>query len=283
MQAMKFKISLSRADDINEEINQKMSGTKKRNIPGLEEKTGRRADIEETRLNKYLAQAGICSRRDADKLIESGQVTINGRLANPGAKVRHGDQVCFRGKIVGGRQDTAVLAYYKPVGVVCSERDKHADKLLSEQLHYPVRVTYAGRLDKDSEGLLLLTNDGALIDALMRGANRHEKEYVVKVKSEITDAFLQGMSEGVYLQELQKKTRPCFVEPIGKFTFRIVLTQGLNRQIRRMCRELGYEVHSLKRVRVANVTLDGLKPGAYRELKGKELEILYKTAFSHGE
>lgn len=237
-----------------------------------------REEEKSVRLNKYLAQAGICSRRDADKLIETGQVTVNDKIAAPGAKVERGDKVCFQGRIIGGRQDVAVLAYYKPVGVICSERDKHADKLLSNELHYPVRVTYAGRLDKDSEGLLLLTNDGDLIDALMRGANRHEKEYVVKVKSEIGEEFLRDMSGGVFLPELNKRTRPCQVEQVGKFTFRIILTQGLNRQIRRMCGELGYEVHSLKRIRVANVTLDKLRPGEYRVLKGKELEELYEIA-----
>lgn len=233
---------------------------------------------EEIRINKYLAQAGICSRRDADKLIEGGQVTVNDRIAGNGTKVRRGDKVCFNGKMIGGRQDTAVLAYYKPVGVICSEKDKHADRLLTKELHYPVRVTYAGRLDKDSEGLLLLTNDGTLIDSLMRGANRHEKEYVVKVKTEITQEFLTGMSRGVYLTQLQKKTRPCEIEPLGKFTFKIILTQGLNRQIRRMCQEFDYEVHSLKRVRVANVRLDKLKPGEYRILEGKELRELYSIA-----
>ncbi|MBP3459074.1 MAG: pseudouridine synthase [Lachnospiraceae bacterium] len=233
---------------------------------------------EEIRLNKYLAQAGICSRRDADKLIETGQVTINDKTAAQGAKVYPGDKVCYNGKIIGGRQDKAVLAYYKPVGVICSERDKHADKLLTDELHYPVRVTYAGRLDKDSEGLLLLTNDGDLIDALMRGANRHEKEYVVKVKSEITPEFLKDMSQGVYLKDLDKTTRPCRVEQVGKLTFRIILTQGMNRQIRRMCQELGYEVHSLKRIRVANIRLDKLKPGEYRILKGEELKTLYEIA-----
>lgn len=243
----------------------------------------KKENYEEIRLNKYLAQAGLCSRRDADKLIESGQVTVNDRLASTGTRVRLGDKVCFQGKVIGGRQDVAVLAYYKPVGVICSERDKHADKLLTNELHYPVRVTYAGRLDKDSEGLLLLTNDGDLIDRLMRGANRHEKEYVVKVKSEITEEFLEKMAKGVYLTELDKTTRPCQVEKIGKLTFRIVLTQGLNRQIRRMCAELGYEVHSLKRIRVANVTLDKLKPGEYRILKGNELKTLYDIAGGHHE
>lgn len=238
---------------------------------------------EEIRLNKYLAQAGICSRRDADKLIESGQVTVNDKIASPGTKVLPRDKVCFGGKIIGGRQEKAVLAYYKPVGVICSERDKHADKLLSDALHYPVRVTYAGRLDKDSEGLLLMTNDGDLIDALMRGANRHEKEYVVKLKSEVTEEFLQKMAEGVYLHELNKKTRPCKVEQTGKFTFHIVLTQGLNRQIRRMCGELGCEVHALKRIRVANIVLDALRPGEYRVLKGDELKALYEIAGLEGD
>lgn len=238
---------------------------------------------EEIRLNKYLAQAGICSRRDADKLIETGQVTINDKIASPGTKVMPGDKVCLQGRAIGGRQDTAVLAYYKPLGVICSERDKYADRLLTDELHFPVRVTYAGRLDKDSEGLLLLTNDGKLIDALMRGANRHEKEYVVKVRKEITPEFLEAMSKGVYLTELDKKTRPCKVEQTGKFTFHIVLTQGLNRQIRRMCRELDYQVHALKRIRVANIELGHLRPGEYRILKGDELKELYKIAGSKGE
>lgn len=238
---------------------------------------------EEIRLNKYLAQAGICSRRDADKLIETGAVSVNDKIAAPGIKIMPGDKVCVRGKLIGGRQDTAVLAYYKPLGVICSERDKHADRLLTDELHFPVRVTYAGRLDKDSEGLLLLTNDGKLIDALMRGANRHEKEYVVKVKKEITPEFLDAMSKGVYLTELDKRTRPCKVEQTGKFTFHIVLTQGLNRQIRRMCRELEYQVHSLKRIRVANIELGNLKPGEYRILKGNELKELYRIAGSKGE
>ncbi len=238
---------------------------------------------EEIRLNKYLAQAGICSRRDADKLIETGAVSVNDKIAAPGTKIMPDDKVCVRGKLIGGRQDTAVLAYYKPLGVICSERDKHADRLLTDELHFPVRVTYAGRLDKDSEGLLLLTNDGKLIDALMRGANRHEKEYVVKVKKEITPEFLDAMSKGVYLAELDKRTRPCKVEQTGKFTFHIVLTQGLNRQIRRMCRELEYQVHSLKRIRVANIELGNLKPGEYRILKGNELKELYRIAGSKGE
>ncbi|MCR5655678.1 MAG: rRNA pseudouridine synthase [Lachnospiraceae bacterium] len=233
---------------------------------------------ETVRLNKYLAQAGICSRREADKLIDEGKVTVNGVIADMGVKVRPQDTVCLNGKEIGGKADTAVLAYYKPVGVVCTEKDKHADRLVSEELHFPTRVTYAGRLDKDSEGLLLMTNDGALIDRLMRGANRHEKEYVVKVKEEITLDFLDKMCSGMYLKDIDAHARPCKVKQEGKFTFRIILTQGLNRQIRRMCEACGYHVTSLKRVRVANVLLDSLKPGEYRRIVGEELSELYRIA-----
>lgn len=230
------------------------------------------------RLNKYLAQAGICSRREADQLIETGSVSVNGVVAKAGDRVFPKDQVICNHKVVGGKQDTVVLAYYKPVGVVCSQKDKHADKLVADQLQFPVRVTYAGRLDKDSEGLLLMTNDGNLIDKLMRGANRHEKEYVVKVKKDISDDFLNRMANGIYLKELAQTTRPCNVELVGKRTFRIVLTQGLNRQIRRMCAASGQEVLSLKRVRVANVELGKLKPGEYRMVSGDELKMLYEEA-----
>lgn len=233
---------------------------------------------EGVRINKYLAQAGICSRRDADGLVASGVVCINGRSAKSGDRVFSRDTVTCRGKNVGSRQDVAVLAYYKPIGVVCSQRDKHADKLISDQLHFPVRVTYAGRLDKDSEGLLLMTNDGILIDRLMRGANHHEKEYIVKVKQDITGDFIHKMEEGVYLQELAQKTRPCKLEQIGKRTFRIILTQGLNRQIRRMCESFHYDVVSLKRVRIANITIGKLRPGEYRIIKDHELEKLYDIA-----
>ncbi|MBQ1171462.1 MAG: pseudouridine synthase [Lachnospiraceae bacterium] len=230
------------------------------------------------RLNKYLAQAGICSRREADQLIESGVVSVNGIAAKAGDRVFPNDEVICNHKVVGKKQDTVVLAYYKPVGVVCSQKDRHADKLVSDQLQFPVRVTYAGRLDKDSEGLLLMTNDGNLIDKLMRGANRHEKEYVVKVKKDISDDFLNKMSNGIYLKELEQTTRPCRIEAVGKRTFRIILTQGLNRQIRRMCEASGQEVLSLKRVRVANVELGKLKPGEYRVVSGEELKMLYKES-----
>lgn len=229
------------------------------------------------RINKYLAMSGLCSRRDADRLVEQGAVTINGRTAMPGDRVGDGDLVLVGKKRARAEQKKVVLAYYKPKGVVCTERDKHAEKKLSDMIRYPVRVTYAGRLDKDSEGLLLLSNDGELIQRMMKASERHEKEYLVRTDKEITDDFLQKMSGGIFLRELDITTRPCVTERIGKYTFRIILTQGVNRQIRRMCGELGANVVSLKRVRVMNVLLGDLKPGIYRELKEEERVLLYRT------
>ena len=232
--------------------------------------------MEQIRINKYLASCGVCSRRDADKLIEQGVVTVNGEIAVQGSKVNAQDEVCVRGKKITGRDKKVVLAYYKPVGIVCTERDAHAEKIVTEEIRYPIRVTYAGRLDKDSEGLLLMTNDGGLIDAMMRGANHHEKEYLVKVTKEWTREALEHMRQGVYLEELDTTTRPCKIEQLGAKTIRMVLTQGLNRQIRRMCRTQGYEVSSLKRTRVMNVKLVDLGVGEYRELTQNEMECLYR-------
>lgn len=229
-----------------------------------------------TRLNKYLAQCGVCSRRDADKLIEEGKVLVNGRTAQVGQTVEESDCVQVGKKVLQGREKKVVLAYYKPVGVTCTERDAHAEQTITDVIKYPVRVTYAGRLDKDSEGLLLLSNDGDLIEAMMRGANAHEKEYVVRIEKEVTAAFLKKMAEGVYLKELDVTTRPCEIHKTGKYTFRIILTQGLNRQIRRMCRECGCHPRSLKRVRVMNILLGDLKPGEYREITSGESEVLYR-------
>ena len=229
------------------------------------------------RINKYIADAGICSRREADKLVEQGFVAVNGKIAESGTKVGKMDTVTVRGKQISVSEEKIVLAYYKPVGVTCTERDLHAKKTVIQDLKYPVRVTYAGRLDKESEGLLLLTNDGDLIDAMMRGANAHEKEYIVKVNKEITPEFIEKMQKGVYLPELNITTRPCNVMQLGKFTFKIVLTQGVNRQIRRMCKEIGFSVTSLKRIRIEKITVDGLKIGQYRELTEREKENLYET------
>lgn len=229
-----------------------------------------------TRLNKFLSRAGICSRRDADSLIEQGRILVNGKQPELGQSVSETDVITVNGKKVQGSKRKVVLAFYKPIGVTCTERDAHAEKILTDLIQYPVRVTYAGRLDRDSEGLLLLTNDGELIQGMMKGANRHEKEYVVKVDREITPVFVEKMSKGIYLKELSVKTRECRIERLGKFTFKIILTQGLNRQIRRMCETCGYQVRSLKRIRVMHIELGNLKPGEYRELAEEDIARLYR-------
>lgn len=232
--------------------------------------------MEEMRLNKYLASCGLCSRRDADKLIEAGKVLVNGVKAQTGMKIGPKDVVEADGKRLHAPDEKTVLAYYKPVGVVCTERDAHADRILTKEIGYKKRVTYAGRLDKDSEGLILLTDDGGLIDAMMRGKNRHEKEYIVKSDKPWEDAAIEAMREGVYLEELGQATRPCEIEKVGDKTLKMILTQGLNRQIRRMCGAQGYRIKSLKRTRVINITLGNLKPGEYREITEKEREELYR-------
>lgn len=236
-------------------------------------------DREEIRLNKYLAHCGVCSRRDADRLIAAGRVSINGQCAEAGGKVCPGDMVAVDGKAVAGRKARVVLAYYKPVGVTCTEKDRYADRIVTKEIGYPVRVTYAGRLDKDSEGLLLLSNDGDLIQRMMKGSHGHEKEYVVRTRQEVTERFLERMAAGIFLSELGVTTRPCRVMKKGRYTFHIILTQGLNRQIRRMCRALSVDVVSLRRIRVMHITLDGLRPGEYRILEGEELETLYRESY----
>lgn len=236
--------------------------------------------MEKERLNKYLAACGVCSRREADRLIEQGRVSVNGIRASMGMQVSGADRIEVNGKLLHGKNEKIVLAYYKPVGVTCTEKDKFADKKITDMVKFPVRVTYAGRLDKDSEGLMLLTNDGDLIEHMMRGSAGHEKEYVVKVKQKITSDFVKKLSEGVFLHDLGVTTRPCQVKMEGIYTFRIVLTQGVNRQIRRMTEELGYRVTAIKRVRVVNIELAKLKPGEFRQLQGEELEALYRHCFS---
>ncbi|MBR6908685.1 MAG: rRNA pseudouridine synthase [Lachnospiraceae bacterium] len=228
------------------------------------------------RINKYLASCGICSRRDADKLIEMGKVYVNGVKASSGMKLDGSEEIIVNGKVVSGPERKAYLAFYKPVGVTVSEKDSHAERLIGELIDYPVRVTYAGRLDKDSEGLMLLTNDGDLIERMMRGANGHEKEYVVRIKNKVSDELIKKFKEGIYLKDLEQTTRPAFAERLSEYTFKVVLTQGLNRQIRRMCKACGAEVRSLKRVRIVNILLGDLKPGEYRELTGDELTELFR-------
>ena len=227
---------------------------------------------ESVRLNKYLSEAGVCSRREADRLIESGKVTVDGVTAQMGMRVTAGQIVKVGKKTVSKQDEMIVLAVNKPKGIVCTEDQRERDSIV-RFLNYPVRVTYAGRLDKDSRGLLLMTNNGDIINQMMRAANRHEKEYKVTVDKEITEQFIKKMSEGVPI--LDTVTRPCTVKKIGKYTFSIILTQGLNRQIRRMCAAFGYEVKDLVRIRIMNIRLGSLKEGAYRKLTDEELEELY--------
>lgn len=228
------------------------------------------------RLNKYLAECGICSRREADGYISQGRVRVNGVPAENGMKVSDTDVVELDEKPIGRKASRVVLAYYKPRGVTCTREDKYAKVTIAEALDYPVRLTYAGRLDRDSEGLIIMTNDGRLIDNMMRGANMHEKEYDVRVDKPVTDEFIKRISQGIYLEELGVTTRECSAQITGRYTFRIILTQGLNRQIRRMCGALGYNVRALKRIRVVNIGLNGLHSGEYREIEGEELASLYR-------
>lgn len=227
---------------------------------------------EPVRLNKYLSEAGVCSRREADRLIETGRVTVDGQRAQTGMRIVPGQVVKVGNKVVSKQDEMIVLAVNKPRGIVCTEERRERDSIV-RFLNYPVRVTYIGRLDKDSHGLLLMTNNGDIINKMMRAANKHEKEYKVTVDKEITEDFLKKMAAGVPI--LDTVTRPCTVKKIGKYTFSIIMTQGLNRQIRRMCEALGYEVKDLLRVRVMNITLDGLKDGQYRKLTDQELDELY--------
>ena len=231
-------------------------------------------NVEDIRLNKYLSEAGVCSRREADRLIEAGKVLVDGEPARTGQRIRPGQRVQVGDTILGGeKEEQILLAVYKPPGVICTT-DKREKRNIVDYVGYPSRIYPIGRLDKDSEGLILLTNDGDLINAMMRGANRHEKEYIVKIDREITPDFLEIMRKGIYLKDLDITTRECKIEKIGKYTFQIILTQGVNRQIRRMCEACGAKVRSLKRIRVMNIRLGDLKPGEWRKVTGEELETL---------
>ncbi len=233
------------------------------------------------RLNKYISEAGLCSRREADQLIAGGEVTVDGEKAVLGMQVEEGQDVRVDGVRIPGPQEKVVLAVNKPAGAVCTEDPKEKDSIF-RMLDLPRRLTYAGRLDKDSEGLLLLTNDGDLIDHIMRARNAHEKEYEVTVDHPVTEAFLDQMRAGVRITDVEKDldavTRPCEVRQTGTCAFSIILTQGLNRQIRRMCKALGYRVTRLVRVRIMNIKLDGLESGQTRQLTGEEREELYRLA-----
>lgn len=229
------------------------------------------------RLNKYLAQCGICSRREADRLIAEGKITVDGMIAQTGQKVDPSWDIRMEGRSVQPEKEQILLVVNKPRGVVCTTEKKWGDLTIDEFLSYPKRVFSVGRLDKDSEGLLLMTNDGNLQDGIMRGAHFHEKEYVVTVDKVITSEFVQRMSQGIYLEELDVTTRPCPVQRIGEKKFSIVLTQGLNRQIRRMCSACGYSVTALKRTRVMNIELGNLPVGQWREASKEEKDEIYRA------
>ena len=229
----------------------------------------------EVRINKFLSEAGVCSRREADRLVESGVVTIDGQTASMGSKVAAGQSVAVRGKQVIREEEKVLLAFHKPVGIVCTTTDKQGKNNVVDYIGYHKRIYPVGRLDKDSEGLILMTNDGEMMNRILRSVNGHEKEYVVRVDKPVTQSFLEKMQSGIYLKELDRITKPCKAECLSKFTFRIVLTQGLNRQIRRMCDSQGFHVQTLKRVRIMNILLGELKPGQYRAVTQEERSELF--------
>lgn len=225
------------------------------------------AENEGIRLNKYLSEAGACSRRAADTYISEGKVCINGKLAEMGQKVMPGDKVTFKGCVVRPADKMVVLAYNKPIGLTCTADERDKDNIFAH-IDYPIRLQYVGRLDKDSQGLLLLTNDGDLSNSIQKSVNNHEKEYRVRVNKPVTEEFLRAMGEGVPI--LDTVTKKCRLKKLDNYSFTIVLTQGLNRQIRRMCDYFGYKVVNLKRIRVMNVRLGDMRPGELRPLTSKE-------------
>ena len=224
------------------------------------------------RINKFLSEAGFCSRREADKLIDAGAVKINGKVPEMGTKVNKGDVVTVHGQEVGRKQEERIyIAFNKPIGIVCTTDTRVEKDNIIDYINFPSRIFPIGRLDKPSEGLILMTNDGDIVNKILRARNNHEKEYIVSVNKPVTSSFVKKMSNGVAI--LDTVTRKCMVEKISNTTFRIILTQGLNRQIRRMCEHLGYEVRRLKRVRIMNIPLD-INRGEWRHLTNKEFSEL---------
>ena len=224
-------------------------------------------------LNKYISNTGMCSRREADKLIESGHVKINGKTAKKGNRVSDGDQVTVKGKTLKNNPKHVYLALNKPAGITSTTDLRDKDNII-DYLNYPERIFPIGRLDKASTGLILLTNDGDIVNKILRAENHHEKEYIVTVDKPLTKRFVKEMSSGIPI--LGTVTKKCQVELLSKFVFRIILTQGLNRQIRRMCEHLGYKVKTLKRIRIMNIELD-IDQGYWRDLTKEELSILMKN------
>lgn len=230
------------------------------------------------RLNKYISETGVCSRREADQWIEAGRVSVNGQPAALGTQVGEGDEVRVDGRVVGAKRRPVYLALNKPVGITCTT-ERHIAGNIVDFVNHPERIFPIGRLDKESEGLILLTNQGDIVNEILRVEHRHEKEYLVTVDRPVDEAFLSGMSRGVPLPELEVTTLPCQIRRVGLKSFNIVLMQGLNRQIRRMCAVFGYEVRRLQRVRVVNVLLGDLKVGKWRNLSEVELRGLLPQRF----
>lgn len=231
------------------------------------------------RINKYLAGAGVCSRREADRLIEQGRVKINGRIPEAGDQVNDGDEVVVDGREIQKalvNEERVILIYNKPPGLICSTSNVDGETVF-DHIEYPKRLFYAGRLDKYSRGLLILTNDGQLANNLMRGRNAHEREYLVTLDTKVSDESIQALRKGVFLKELNVKTRPCKVKRMDDKVLSITLTQGLNRQIRRMCESEGLHVRDLCRIRIANINLGRLKEGTYRKLSREEKDELIST------
>lgn len=226
---------------------------------------------EQLRINKYLSSIGYCSRREADRLLEQGKIQVDGHTAQVGERIRKDQNITVNGIPVGEKPRDIVIAFNKPQGIVCTSSEKEKNNII-DYLHFPTRIYPVGRLDKDSTGLILLTNDGDLTDRILRGKNNHEKEYLVTVQKPLRPEIIHAMEQGVPI--LDTMTRPCQIVPIDSHTFRIILTQGLNRQIRRMCEYFGYKVTTLKRVRVMNIHLGELKEGSWREITGDELSEL---------
>lgn len=226
------------------------------------------------RLNKYISETGICSRREADAWIASGRVTINGKRAELGTQVNEGDEVRVDKRVVGEKKRHIYICLNKPVGITCTT-ERHIEGNIIDFIGHAERIFPIGRLDKDSEGLILLTNHGDIVNVILRSENNHEKEYIVTVDKPVTEAFLTGMARGVNI--LGERTKPCRVSRVDKYVFRIILTQGLNRQIRRMCEVFGYQVRRLQRIRIMNIRLGNLKVGQWRNLSDAELRGLLPT------
>ena len=236
--------------------------------------------METKRLNKAISETGYCSRREADRLIDAGKVKVNGTVAGLGVQVTEADKIEVDGKLITKEVENIYLAFNKPVGIICTTDTSIRDNII-DYIKFPERIFPIGRLDKPSEGLIFLTNDGDIVNKVLRSGNNHEKEYIVSVNRKITQTFVRQMANGVPV--LDTVTKSCYVERVGDFTFRIVLTQGLNRQIRRMCSYFGYEVSSLKRVRIMNITLGDLKVGEYRHFTAQETEQINRLVANSGK